>query len=228
MAKVKKNRFVYTAGIFGKYLLRGLVYLVENLIAFLGFIAIVAVTAGIAYAFGLTTAAVVASVTAATASVPTLTQLAVFAVPLAASEIIKKIYKDNLEWLVIAYKGLMTQLFTPKSFEITPEELAAKRAKHPENTEKYATLESYVAAKKTEYKLENLNKKSFKYPELEVAGRAGKRAFKAAALHISNGLYWLATTPSKIISPTSKGPKAEVRVVPENNEVFSTPKLKLE
>jgi hypothetical protein len=202
MAKSKKNFFVYASGIFGKYLLRGLVYLVENIIAFLGFIAIVAISAAIAYGLGLTTAGIVAAATAVTASTPILTQLAIFAIPLAAAEIIKKIYKDNLEWLVIAYKFLTMKLFTPKSFEITEDELAIKRAKHPEpeKAEKYASPESYMAAKKAEYKIENLNKESPKYPELEVAGRAGKRAFKYAAVNISNGLYWLATAPSRMIS----------------------------
>lgn len=197
MAKVKKNRLVYASGIFGKYLLRGLVYLTENLIAFIGFIAIVAISAAIAAGFGLTTATIVAMATAATASMPVLTQLAVFAIPLAAVEIMKKIYKDNLEWLVIGYKLFIVDFFKPKSFKITEPELAIKRAKHPEpkKAEKYATPESYEAAKKAEYSLKQLN---LKYPELDVAGRAGKRAFKAGALHISNGLYWIATIPSRM------------------------------
>jgi len=217
MAKIRKNLFVYTSGILGKYLLRGLVYLTENLIAFLGFIAIVAVSAAIAYAFGLTTAGIVASVTAATVSAPILTQLAVFAIPLAASEIIKKVYKDNLEWLVIAYKALITNLFKPKSFEITEPELVVKRDKHPENSAKYATPESYKNAKKEEYAFKNLDRK---YPELDVAGRAGKRAFKSAAVHISNGLYWLATAPFRMKS-------SKIEPVPAPTTPPS-PKMKLE
>jgi hypothetical protein len=217
MAKNKKNLFVYTSGIFGKYLLRGLVYVTENLIAFIGFIAITAVFAAIGYVFGLTTAGIVATATAVTASTPILAQFAVFAIPLAASEIIKKIYKDNLEWLVIAYKGLIIKLFTPdpESFNITPEELAVKRAKHehePKKAAKYATPESYVTAKKEEYKLENLNKKSPKHPELEVAGRASKRTFKAAAVRVSEGLYWLATMPSRVCS--TKSAQIEPVIVP--------------
>lgn len=200
MAKVKKNLFVHTSGIFGKYLLRCTVYLGENLIALLGFIAITAIFAATSYTFGLTTAAVTETTTAAISSYPILTQLLMFAIPLAASEIIKKIYKDNLDWLVMGYKGLIMKLFTPKSFEISEPELAVKREKHehePEKANKYATPESYAAAKKAEYEYKNLNRK---YPELDVAGRAGKRAFKSATVSISNGLYWLSRGPSRMKS----------------------------
>ncbi len=222
MEKPRKNRFVSASGFFGKYLLRSLVYLVENLIALIGFIAIIGVTALIATACGLTVAGVVASVTAATATIPTLTQLAIFAIPLAAGEIIKKIYKDNLEWLIMAYKFAVTSLFTPKSFDITEQELAVKQDKHPEAVAgKYATLASYKAAKQVEYSYAKLDRK---YPELDVAGRAGKRAFKYAATCVSNGLYWLFITNLDNKHRCAELPKNKARSLPETPEQIQTHK----
>ncbi len=176
--------FVKGAGTFGKYLFRSVIYIGENLVAFLALTATIATLFVISSMFGITVPLIVAtaeSIVASLAGVPLLSATVALAAAIAAPETLKKIYKDCTEWAVTIYKNMVSNLFKPKNFDITEEELDVKRTKHPEAAEKYATLESYKTAKNTQYKA--YDKKTV---DIEVAGNTGKRGFKEVANNISD------------------------------------------
>jgi len=193
-----RRAFVKAAGIFGKYLFRGMSYVGENAVAFLGLTATIAGLFLVSSAFGLTVPVIVAaaeSAVATLAGLPLLAGTVALAAAIAAPETLKKIYKDCAEWVVGIYKNAVANLFKPKSFDITADQLAVKQAKHPEKADKYATVESYKAAK--EAQLKAYDKKAI---DLDLAGKVGKRAFKNAANGLADGFEWVAGTPGYLYS----------------------------
>lgn len=187
-----RRAFVKASGIFGKYTFRGLSYVAENAIAFLGLTATIVGLFLISGAFGITVPVIVTAAESAVstlAGMPLLGATVALAAAIAAPETLKKIYKECTEWVVTAYKGWVANMFKQKSFDITENELKSKQVKHPEQAEtKYKTSQTYKEAKEEQYKA--FDKKTV---ELELAGIFGKRAFKKAANSLCDNAEWLAS-----------------------------------
>lgn len=195
-----RRAFVKGSGIFGKYAFRGLSYIAENAIAFLGLTITIAGLFLVSGVFGLTVPVIVAaaeSVVASLAGMPLLAATVALAAAIAAPETLKKIYKECTEWVVAMYKNAVTNLFKPKNFDITQEELEFKQAKPKnEGNVKYDSLKSYKDAKEAQY--EGIAKG--KTADLDLAGNAGKRTFKAVANGLADGFEWVAGAPSYLAS----------------------------
>ncbi len=204
-----RQKFVKGSGIFGKYLYRGMVYFGENAIAFLGLTLTIVALFSVSHVFGLTVPMMAATASAAVSSLtvlPVLAGIVALAVAIAAPETLKKVYKECTEWVVAGYKNAVKNWFMPKNtdFDITSEQLAVKQAKHSQTETsqadwKYASLESYKEAKRTQYDAINNNKTA----DLDLAGKAGKRAFKAAANGIADGAEFVASLPGRAIASIS-------------------------
>lgn len=199
-----RRPFVKAAGAFGKRLYRGMVYLGENVTAFIALTLVIVGLFLVASAFGFSVPVMAAAASAAVtglAELPLLAATVALAVAIAAPETLKKVYKDCTEWVVAAYKNAVKNWFMPKDFDITEKQLAVKKAKHPKKENeadgdyKYNSLESYKAAKETQYT--GYDKKTV---DLDVAGNAGKRTFKAAANGLADGTAWLASMPGRVVS----------------------------
>jgi hypothetical protein len=198
-----RRGFVKASGIFGKYLYRGMSYVAENAIAFLGLTATIVVLFSIAAVFGITIPVIVAaaeSAIATLAGMPLLGATVALAAAIAAPETLKKIYKECTEWVVGAYQNVVKNWFMPKDFTLSKEKeqhIKSKYSQLPGESD-----EDYSERIAPKLNLEEKYSKVFngKTASLDLPGICGKKRFKAAANSIADSAEWVAGAPKYLYS----------------------------